>query len=604
VRFDDRLATALGQPAESDAARQAVWRQLVDLLGQPHTLYSPLREQAFARIREWRAEVPPHGRQNAALLLAGQDVPADLVQFFAEDSTAVAAPLLASVRLDEEDWRDLIPRLSPVARALLRHRRDLPDGAMRALEAYGQADLVISGPLHAPEAEVEPELEPEDQGVADIHALRERIEALRTAQLKAAADETRPEFAFETGADGVVRWCDLPARAAVVGVSIADTATGPYGVDGQAAGAFRRRAPFRDARLSLAGPEIVKGEWCMSAVPDFDPATGRFVGYRGTARRPRPGERAEHSGLLGTALSSDSLRQLAHEIRTPLNAIAGFAEMIERQMLGPASAEYRARAGSILADAQRIQDVLDDLEEAARVEGATVPMQPEQVDCALLLARLTSTLGPVATAKGVALALSVAPHCAAALIDPRSAERMTARLLNAALGLARSGERIEVQLAPGDGLRPETVIAITRPRLIAGHDDQALFDAMEIEGEQDGAPPVLGLGFALRLVRSIAEACGGRLVLASDAFRLRLPAVPPHRGRGSQEEIEAAERDAREWTDWVRRNAPAAACHGEAGSAIAAGPGGACSSTVELAAHNGLVGGSNPSGPTAQQPRR
>jgi signal transduction histidine kinase len=596
VRFDDRLATALAQPAESPAARQAVWRQLIDLLAQPRTEFSPLRHEAFARIQAWRPELSVSCRQNAALALAGQRLPLDLVAFFADDNPAVSAPLLASVQMAKEDWRELIPRLSPVARSLLRHRRDLPKSAVRALEAFGQADLVISGPLHEPE----PEVESDSDHLADIHALRERIEALRTAQLKAAASSDRGDFAFETGADGVIRWCDLPARAAVMGVSIAETVSGPYGVDGQAAGAFRRRAPFRDARMTLAGPDSVKGEWCISAVPDFDETTGRFTGYRGTARRPRLGERAERTGLFGTTLTSDSLRQLAHEVRTPLNAIAGFAEMIERQMLGPASVEYRARAGSIIADAQRIQDVLDDLEEAARIDAALMPMQPEKVDCALLLARLMSTLDAAAADKDVLLALSIAPRCAPVLIDPRSAERMTTRLLGAALGLAREGERIEVQLHPGDGPRPETVIAVTRPQLVSGHDEQALLDASEIDGEEDGAPPVLGLGFTLRLVRSIADACGGRLVFTPDQFCLRLPAAQAQGGNGSRDDTEAALHGDRDWAEWVRRNAQGAACHAEAGSAIARGPGGACSSMVELAAHNGLVGGSNPSGPTGQ----
>ena len=54
----------------------------------------------------------------------------------------------------------------------------------------------------------------------------------------------------------------------------------------------------------------------------------------GTARRPRTDERAEPSRP-APATPADSLRQLVHELRTPTNAIAGFAEMIETQILGP-----------------------------------------------------------------------------------------------------------------------------------------------------------------------------------------------------------------------------------------------------------------------------
>jgi hypothetical protein len=527
VRFDDRLATALGQPAESAAARQAVWRQLVDLLGQADEP-SDLRTLAFERLREWRAEVPIVGRQSAAMLLLGSHpVPTDLIDFFAEDATVVFAPLLAGVQLPGKVWRKLIPRLSPVARALLRHRRDLPNGALRALEAFGQADLVIEGPA-SPQVEPEPEPEPiaeENYAAPDIRELRARIEAFRERQLHAEQVE-QTEFNFETGADGVIRWCDAAARGAVVGLSIADAAPGQaHGVDGQAAGAFRRRAPFRDARLTVARAGPAGGGWCISGVPIFDAATGRFTGYRGTARRPRVGERAEATGLLGSALTGDSLRQLAHEVRTPLNAIAGFAEMIERQMLGPAPRAYRERATAILEETQRLQDVLDDLNEAAQLDGGTAPHDPEEVDCAMLLARVTAALGPLAADKGVTIALAIAPHCRGVMIDPTAAERMTTRLVSAAIGLARPGERIAVELSPGDGQKSETLLAVERPALIDGQDEPALFDACDIDGEEDGQPPLLGLGFTLRMVRGVAESCGGTLVIAPDRFSVRLPAI-------------------------------------------------------------------------------
>ena len=518
MRFDDRLATALGQPAESAAARQAVWRQLVDLLGDPLD-DEYLRDAAFERLREWRGDVPIVARQNAALLLLSRSsVAADLVEFFAEDATVVFAPLLAGVTFRGKVWRRMIPRLSPVARALLRHRRDLPNGALRALEAFGPVDLVIEGPV-AP-------AEPEEAGYTapDIRELRARIDAFREAH---AETETAPEseFAFETDAQGVVTWCDAAARGAIVGISIADAAPGQaHGVDGQASGAFRARAPFRDARLTVARVGTAGGAWSISGVPQFDAATGRFTGYRGSARRPRVGERVDGGGLLGSTLSGESLRELAHEIRTPLNAIAGFAEMIDRQMLGPAPAAYRKRAAEILAETRQLDAVLDDLQEASQAESQTLKLSPEQVDCALLLARVATVLNPLAAAKNVQIALSMAGDCGTVMLDPASAERMVTRLLSAAVGLARPGERISVDLS-GASERPGVEVAISRPQIVSHLSEQALLDACDIDGEDDGAPPALGLGFTLRLVKSLAESSGGRLDLRTDAFLLTLPVI-------------------------------------------------------------------------------
>src|SRR3546814_17120277 len=58
--------------------------------------------------------------------------------------------------------------------------------------------------------------------------------------------------------------------------------------------------------------------------------------------------------------SPDAIRQMTHELRTPLNAIVGFAEMIDRQMLGPAEPGYRDRAQALLADAHRLMAAIAD----------------------------------------------------------------------------------------------------------------------------------------------------------------------------------------------------------------------------------------------------
>jgi signal transduction histidine kinase len=199
--------------------------------------------------------------------------------------------------------------------------------------------------------------------------------------------------------------------------------------------------------------------------------------------------------------------------------------MIERQMLGPAPRAYRERATTILEETQRLQGVLDDLNEAAQLDGGTAPLAAEEVDCAMLLARVTAALGPLAAEKGVTIALAIAPHCASALIDPGAAERMTMRLVSAAIGLARPGERVAVELSPAEGGKSETLLSVERPSLVAGQNERALLESCDIPGEEEGAPPLLGLGFTLRMVRGVAESCGGVLVIAPDRFHVRLPAV-------------------------------------------------------------------------------
>jgi len=541
VRFDDRLATVMALPAATPGARIAKWRQLVDLLaqrrrGEP----SPVIDAAFAFLRDARPDVPIALRRDIGDSLAGRLIAPDLLGFFAEDHPSVMAPLVGGARLTRDEWLELLPTLAPTARSLLRHRRDLHPEIVRALDSFGASDFVLPGTVGAA-AEAEPgAFSPTGEaGEAQIRDLVARIEAFRKQR---GAERPRPKpaaegaavavFRWETGADGVILWVEDAPRGALVGQTIAAIAEpGQPGVDGQAAGAFEKRAPFRDARFAVAGAGPAAGDWRISGVPYFDPQSGSFLGYRGSARRPRidevaQGEGAAGSGLFGTNLPADSLRQLIHELRTPLNAIVGFAEMIDGQYMGPAAAGYRARASDIMTHANRLLSAVDDLDTAARIQTSRLHLDAGPVDAVALLYRLHDAYERVAGARGSHIAISVAEDLPPARVEASALERMFARMLAATIGLAETGETIAASLELGRfAHRTMLRLAIDRPAAIGGLEESALLDpGYSPDGDWPGAP-ALGLGFALRLVRNLAEAVGGALIVEEASFALYLPPV-------------------------------------------------------------------------------
>jgi len=535
MRFDDMIATVLAQPADRPDRRSAQWRQLVDLLAQRRPgAEGKGSERAFAFLREQRGQIDPEVRRDAARALAGLAVNPDLVAYFTEDSPSVAAPLIAGVQLEASDWLALLPRLGPPARALLRHRRDLPAEVRQALSAFGGSDFVLES-AHAADAVAAGATA--GQSESQIRDLVERIEAYRRQKQErryaaAAAEPEAESFRWETGSDGIVRWVEGAPREPLIGQSLAVIAgPGQHGVDGQAAGAFEKRAPFRDARFRVAGEGPASGDWRISGVPFFDSHRGSFLGYRGTARRPRLDEIARNGvetpgGLFGTSFPADSLRQLIHELRTPLNAIIGFAELIEGQYLGPAATGYRDRAADIVGQARRLLSAVDDLDTAARIETRRLDLAESAVDAAALIGRLYETYQRIAEQRGSRLVLDVSPDLPPARVEPGAAERMFSRLLAATLGLAGEGETITATLrAEPRGDRPTLRLLLDRPRAIAGLEEAALLDpGYSPEGDWPGAP-ALGLGFALRLVRNLAEAVGGALLIGERQISLMLPAL-------------------------------------------------------------------------------
>lgn len=564
MRFDDTLETVLAADLGTPYGVQSAWRQLVDLIGRRRV---PPATRAMATLRAIRNEVPRQVRAASARALEFSNPPGPLVRLFARDDLPIAIPVLRSARLSASEWIQLLPDLAPAARTILRNRRDLAPAVQRALESFGPVDFVLpndagfseTGVEHARVTEVVDssagsiaEAEPGAQNLTMDHSERISAVAPREAPAQSAAQSAQVEdegpfeiaevvaridafwrnreagavptpaptavehFRFETDEKGVVRWVDGVSRAAVIGLSLDLLGVDGSHVDGIAAGAFRRRAGFSTARMTIEGNSDAAGDWLISAIPVFDPANGRFTGYRGTARRPRADERAEPvRPPVGSP--AESLRQLVHELRTPTNAIAGFAEMIETQMLGPVAEVYRDRANVIRSQARELLGAIDDLDLAARIDSAALTLIPDRVPLRPVLATIADDLAPLLELRGSMIALPIEDLIVAG--DRRAVERLLTRLMATLVSASGPGERIGVNMALESDQK--IAVAIDRPHALADYPGDSV---LGIDDEREDAA-LLGTGFALRLARNLARELGGSLVIAASVLTLRLPAA-------------------------------------------------------------------------------
>uniref|UniRef100_UPI001574F43C sensor histidine kinase n=1 Tax=Sphingomonas bacterium TaxID=1895847 RepID=UPI001574F43C len=360
--------------------------------------------------------------------------------------------------------------------------------------------------------------------VARIEAFQRQRDLASPDDPAAAGQAPAPAtiFSFETDSTGTIRWVEGVERAPLIGLSLAAFGGPGSVVDGVAAGAFRRRAPFHDARFVVVGLSAAAGAWRIAAEPSFDPASGRFIGYRGTGRRPRFDESASPPAT-GHAAVADGLRQLVHELRTPTNAIGGFAELIESEMLGPVPAPYRARAATIRAHAADLIAAIDDLDTAARIEGQAMELRAGPVPLGPLLRQVILDCQPLAAMRGAMLSLTPVPSTLVLDIDDRAAERLLGRLLAALVSACVSGERLTIAAMRGDG--DAVLVIVDRPAALAAlaSGGPLLVDA-EREAAMPGAP-LLGVGFALRLACNLAAGLGGALAFEPRCLTVRLPAA-------------------------------------------------------------------------------
>ncbi|MDR6789533.1 signal transduction histidine kinase [Sphingomonas sp. BE138] len=519
MRFDDSLKTVLAGEVRSASGVRAAFRQLADLIGRRR---APAEPELLARLACLRDRVPETVRAAVARSLALMDPPLPLVAFMIDDVPEVCAATLRAVRLDPVEWETLLPRLGPFGRSILRQRRDLPPSVERALQTFGAADFQLgyAPPVVESVAEETPGAER-----FEVSELVERIAAHQRARVSLAAEPISPlpAFRFETDAAGVIRWLDAGPRGAVIGLTLDHRDGGWSGaaVDGVAAGAFRKRAAFRGARLMVPGESAIAGEWRIACVPMFDHATGAFTGMRGEARRPRADEQAGRAGDRERAAGAEGLRRLVHELRTPTNAIAGFSELIEQELLGPVASVYRDRAADIRRHVAGLIAAIEDLDLAARIDGHALDRRSGVTQAGPLLMRVADDLSSLAALRGAELVLPGASDAAWSL-DPHDAERLVGRLLATALSAAQPGERLATALVAGIGT---LALAVVPPAAFAHRDEAALLALDDEEASADDGAPLLGVGFALRLVRNLAAELGGRFVIAPELFTLLLPAA-------------------------------------------------------------------------------
>ncbi|MBU7590786.1 MAG: sensor histidine kinase [Sphingopyxis terrae] len=527
VTADSMIATILRQAPADRRASIAAWRQLTDILAQRgNQLDTTDIRRAFHALAVLRRDVPEKVRRDCAVAVARHGRFAPLVAFYANDVPAVSATMLRRARLAEADWLAMLPTTAATARSILAGRSDLPVSVRRALDSLGAGSVALPQPAIAA-ADASAADIVDEAPASQISELVRRIDKYQSSRSKPAPARPRTSFLFETGPDGVIRWVDGITRGAAIGLSIAESALGGEpGTDGAAVGAFRQRAEIVNARMILEGSAADAGEWRFSALPWFDPATGQFCGYRGTARRPQHNELPY--GRPESSDSGDSIRQLIHELRSPLNAISGFAQIISGQMFGPVSGAYRKMADSIIADAGAVQDIIDDLEVAARSTGVVETKASDEVaDLATVMAQIEGDLAPLLADQRIDLSISRVGGPFLAHADDANSRRMVGRLLTALVDICEAGTTLVGQLVAEAGPDDMLQLRIVRPAAIRFASAADLLDpGFSPEGEAPGAA-ILSLGFSLRLVDSLARGAGGRLDIGHNALTLYLPSANP-----------------------------------------------------------------------------
>lgn len=223
-------------------------------------------------------------------------------------------------------------------------------------------------------------------------------------------------------------------------------------------------------------------------------------------RRREELARREHLAQLG-----EMGAVLAHEVRTPLAGIKGFA-----QLLGERAVDERQRghAARIVAESERLEELVEDLLSYARQEPAGE--EPSTVDDTLREAWVM--LDGEAAARGITLAVSGSLPGPVAC-PPERLRQVFLNLFSNALQVVPQQGLVRVTLS-SDNRMAAIVVADSGPGFAADSLTR-LFDPFYTTRAS-------GSGLGLAICRKIIEHCGGTITAANSAgggaeVRLALP---------------------------------------------------------------------------------
>lgn len=221
-------------------------------------------------------------------------------------------------------------------------------------------------------------------------------------------------------------------------------------------------------------------------------------------------------------LEQQFLLSVSHDLRTPLTSIRGYAEAIA----DGAAPDPSAAAGVILAESRRLERLVKDLLDLAKLDARRFTLHPTDVDLATLAAESVDGFRHEAGEAGVALTLH-APAPVPAVVDPDRTQQVVANLVENALKYA--GGQVVVTVGAVDGhVRLE--VADDGPG-IAAEDLPHVFERLYVAQ----AAPVrkeAGSGLGLAIARELVEAMGGTVAATANqptgtVMVVRLPAMPP-----------------------------------------------------------------------------
>ena len=229
---------------------------------------------------------------------------------------------------------------------------------------------------------------------------------------------------------------------------------------------------------------------------------------------PTPSTTAEKTGTTNT----NFLATMSHEIRTPMNGIVGLTRLLQKVATTAEQADY---LGIILANAEGLLVVINDILDFAKIEAGAIDFESIPFDVAATVQNVTRSLAFQARAKGLVLYTEIRDEPLPIVAgDPTRLGQVLINLLNNAIKFTDAGEvSVTVSIARHEAgiVHLEFCVADTGIGISADKFEQVFHSFTQADSSITRLRGGTGLGLAI--CKNLLELQGGRIWLESQVGR-------------------------------------------------------------------------------------
>ncbi len=227
-------------------------------------------------------------------------------------------------------------------------------------------------------------------------------------------------------------------------------------------------------------------------------------------------EGARVAAVTASKAKGEFLAHMSHELRTPLNSIIGFAELLDRQHLGPlGAAKYQEYVRDILDSGKHLLALINAVLDWSRAEAGKLILHEEEIDLLALGRICLRSMQEIAESRSLKLAdqLDIGPEPPLLFADARMSRQVILNLLSNATKFTPPGGEVAMGISRSE----DGGLTLTVRDTGIGIEKSDLARVFEPFVQADGSHNrrFEGSGLGLPLSRRLMEAHGGSLTLAS-----------------------------------------------------------------------------------------